>query len=67
MSTQSLCEENTKGEMKSEAKGSVAETLTTEEYAIYNAHREACEVRWLQLMSQPLDYILTRQPDVFIL
>ena len=45
MSRQTLRDTNTKGEMKNEAAGSVAKTLTDEEYAIHKAHREACEVR----------------------
>ncbi|XP_059922734.1 uncharacterized protein C1orf53 homolog isoform X2 [Gadus macrocephalus] len=43
MSRQTLRDTNTKGEMKNEAAGSVAKTLTDEEYAIHKAHREACE------------------------
>ncbi|XP_059922733.1 uncharacterized protein C1orf53 homolog isoform X1 [Gadus macrocephalus] len=44
MSRQTLRDTNTKGEMKNEAAGSVAKTLTDEEYAIHKAHREACEI-----------------------
>ncbi|CAL8273035.1 unnamed protein product [Arctogadus glacialis] len=40
---QTLRDTNTKGEIKNEAAGSVAKTLTDEEYAIHKAHREACE------------------------
>ena len=67
MSRQTLRDTNTKGEMKNEAAGSVAKTLTDEEYAIHKAHREACEVRWMQYVSQPIAYMLTHQPPVVVL